>query len=313
MSIHTRQAFRMLKHAHQAHAKVSGATQYNTIAKWHVNNSNLTGSLHLPSRFPGVLVSQSHRYYSSETPKKPNEGKGDKESKDPVLPPSTSIEPARLSFETISEGTIDPAANLKSIEQVIAELNRDTRAVDTREHNEGYNNDNGSGHGNDGTGSASGSGPESDSTLPPPIPPKRKPSRFWYYLYYIILYSAIGSLPVHLLLTKGEIKELKEKQEWKIAVLTDMRDKLRRGESIEEEEALLSVGMDRSKREAQQTVDEAYFEDLLKSAEKLDFAFGSQATAHPSDATPTPVSKPAPPPPVVPRKPPPPKTEKSYL
>lgn len=62
-------------------------------------------------------------------------------------------------------------------------------------------------------------------------------------------------------MTKGETKDLKEKQEWKIAVLTDMRDKLRRGESVEEEEALLSVGMDRSKREAEQKVDEAYFED----------------------------------------------------
>lgn len=62
-----------------------------------------------------------------------------------------------------------------------------------------------------------------------------------------------------MLLTKNEAKDTKERQEWKIAVLTDMRDKLQRGESIEEEEALLSVGMDRSTREEQ--VDDKYFED----------------------------------------------------
>lgn len=85
-------------------------------------------------------------------------------------------------------------------------------------------------------------------------------------MYHILYWSALGSIPVHLLLTKGEAKDLKARQEWKISVLTDMRDKLQRGESVEEEEALLTVGHDRSKREEQ--VDEKYFEDcksLFKS------------------------------------------------
>lgn len=85
-------------------------------------------------------------------------------------------------------------------------------------------------------------------------------------MYHILYWSALGSIPVHLLMTKGEAKDLKARQEWKISVLTDMRDKLRRGESVEEEEALLTIGHDRSKREEQ--VDEKYFEDckpLIKS------------------------------------------------
>jgi hypothetical protein len=98
----------------------------------------------------------------------------------------------------------------------------------------------------------------SSSGVPPPQPPKN-PTRFWFYLYHILYWSALGSIPVHLLLTKGETKDFKTRQEWKISVLTDMRDKLQRGESIEEEEALLTVGHDRSKREEQ--VDEKYFED----------------------------------------------------
>lgn len=93
----------------------------------------------------------------------------------------------------------------------------------------------------------------------PQAPPKRK-SRFWFYLYQVLFWSAIGSLPVHLLLTKGESKDTKIKQEWKIAVLQDMRDKLKRGESIEEEETMLTIGLDRSKRKVEQ-VDEKYFEE----------------------------------------------------
>jgi len=103
-------------------------------------------------------------------------------------------------------------------------------------------------------GGASGTG-SSD----PQGSPKRK-SRFWFYLYQVIFWSAIGSLPVHLLLTKSETKDTKIKREWKIAVLQDMRDKLKRGESIEEEEAMLTIGLDRSKREVEQ-VDEKYFEE----------------------------------------------------
>ncbi|KAF9156238.1 hypothetical protein BG015_006641 [Linnemannia schmuckeri] len=146
--------------------------------------------------------------------------------------------------------------------------------------------------------------------VPPPRPPK-KPSRFWVYMYHILYWSALGSIPVHLLMTKGEAKDLKARQEWKISVLTDMRDKLRRGESVEEEEALLTVGHDRSKREEQ--VDEKYFEDLLVSAEKQDFIFSKDKETDVIAPTPTPAPTPVPEAPVVPRKPAPPKSEKSYL
>ncbi|KAG0036949.1 hypothetical protein BGZ82_003398 [Podila clonocystis] len=208
--------------------------------------------------------------------------------------PPTSFDP-KLTLKP----AIDPSDNIKSIEQVIAELNMDARTSELREHTMPEE------HGSIGAGSEHGTG--SDSSLPPPPPPpKGKPGRFWFYLYYILLYSALGSLPVHLLMTKGETKDLKAKQEWKIAVLTDMRDKLRRGESVEEEEALLSVGMGRSEREAQQKVDEAYFEAY--------YVFGSTSQA---EQTPAPTAAaaptPAPAPPVTPRKPAPPKTEKSYL
>ncbi|KAF9133745.1 hypothetical protein BGW39_009102, partial [Mortierella sp. 14UC] len=146
--------------------------------------------------------------------------------------------------------------------------------------------------------------------VPPPQPPK-KPSRFWIYMYHILYWSALGSIPVHLLMTKGEAKDLKALQEWKISVLTDMRDKLRRGESVEEEEALLTVGHDRSKREEQ--VDEKYFEDLLQSAEKMDFIFGKDKEAAIAVPTPAPILASAPAAPVVPRKPASPKSEKSYF
>ncbi|KAF9385407.1 hypothetical protein BGX21_001068 [Mortierella sp. AD011] len=96
-----------------------------------------------------------------------------------------------------------------------------------------------------------------------------------------------------------------------------MRDKLKRGESVEEEEALLSVGMNRNKREEQ--VDDKYFEDLLKSAEKLDYVFGKDKNGEAASdqsipaATPKPAPAPVPAPPAVPRKSAPPKSEKSYL
>ncbi|KAG0346003.1 hypothetical protein BG004_002654 [Podila humilis] len=223
---------------------------------------------------------------STPSPKEQATGAG-------IEQPPTSFNP-KLSIETTPQ---TPSENIKSIEQVIAELSQDTRTAESG----AYTNPDDSS--------------SSSSSLPPPLPPKqKKPSRFWFYLYYILLYSALGSLPVHLLLTRGETKELREKAEWKISILTDMRDKLLRGESIEEEEALLSVGMDRGHREAQQKVDDAYFEDLLKSAEKLDYSFGSNQIADQVPAlTPAPVSTPVPAPPVVPRKPAPPKTEKSYL
>ncbi|KAG0289839.1 hypothetical protein BGZ96_006675 [Linnemannia gamsii] len=146
--------------------------------------------------------------------------------------------------------------------------------------------------------------------VPPPRPPK-KPSRFWFYMYHILYWSALGSIPVHLLMTKGEAKDLKARQEWKISVLTDMRDKLRRGESVEEEEALLTVGHDRSKREEQ--VDEKYFEDLLVSAEKQDFIFSKDKETDIVASAPASAPTPVPEAPVVPRKPAPPKSEKSYL
>ncbi|KAK5805552.1 hypothetical protein F5H01DRAFT_353922 [Linnemannia elongata] len=154
---------------------------------------------------------------------------------------------------------------------------------------------------------SSSSGP---GGVPPPRPPK-KPSRFWIYMYHILYWSALGSIPVHLLMTKGEAKDLKARQEWKISVLTDMRDKLRRGESVEEEEALLTIGHDRSKREEQ--VDEKYFEDLLVSAEKQDFIFSKDKEVDAVAPTPTAAPAPVPEVPVVPRKPAPPKSEKSYL
>ncbi|GJJ74013.1 hypothetical protein EMPS_06371 [Entomortierella parvispora] len=146
----------------------------------------------------------------------------------------------------------------------------------------------------------------------PQAPPKPK-SRFWFYLYQVLFWSAIGSLPVHLLLTKGETKDTKIKQEWRIAVLEDMRDKLKRGESIEEEEAMLTIGLDRSKREVEQ-VDEKYFEELLHTAEKMDFVFTGDKVKD-SKIAPAVAATPAEPvpEPAVPRKPAPPKTEKSYL
>ncbi|KAI1308945.1 hypothetical protein EDD11_004154 [Mortierella claussenii] len=213
---------------------------------------------------------------------------------------------------------LDVQDNVKSIEQVIAELDPDVRTSQTTASFPADRLEQGPGQGAEGShqqaSGESGTGSTSSSSASPPPSPKKKPSRFWYYLYLTLLYSAVGSIPVQLLLVKSEAKDLKQKQEWKIAVLTDMRDKLNRGESVEEEEALLSVGMDRSSREEQ--VDDKYFEELLASAEKLDFVFGKDKdTIMEKSEVPasTPAPTPTPAPPVVPRKPVPPKTEKSYL
>ncbi|KAI9231319.1 MAG: hypothetical protein BYD32DRAFT_217368 [Podila humilis] len=303
MSYHTRQAVRIAKQAHQIHARAQGSSirsfsscQTPTQSRQALTHNNGASSASLFFHKNQRLNITSIQRYSSSSSSTPSTPSSKDQAGGAIEKPPTTFDP-KLTLEI----PLDPSENVKSIEQVIAELNQDARTSESREYTIPEE------HGSSGR-SEQGAG--SDSSLPPPLPLKGKPSRFWFYLYYILYYSALGSLPVHLLMTKGETKDLKEKQEWKIAVLTDMRDKLRRGESVEEEEALLSVGMDRSTREAQQIVDEAYFEDLLQSAEKLDFVFGSTPQ---TEQAPAPVPTPAPAPPIVPRKPAPPKTEKSYL
>ncbi|KAK3827968.1 MAG: hypothetical protein J3Q66DRAFT_382825 [Benniella sp.] len=245
-------------------------------------------------------------------------------SSDPDEKPPTTIQTSQITPETLHlDATMKEDA--KSIEQIIAELNQDTR---TGQHST-FPGDTG-----DPSSSSHSDSTASEDTTTETIAAaaaasarvraQQRRSRFLYILYAILYYSALGSIPVNLLLIKGEAKELNEKQEWKIGVLTEMRDKLRRGESVAEEEALLSVGLNRSKREEQ--VDDKYFEDLLVTAEKLDFAFGKDrdtlttgldttaaAGSTPSPVTTAPASPPPPPPPATPRKPPPPKTEKSFL
>ncbi|KAG0197486.1 hypothetical protein BGX28_009046 [Mortierella sp. GBA30] len=244
-------------------------------------------------------ITSSPTTSSTSTQRQPSE-----QTNEAIEKPPTTVEPPKIALEA---PIFDTQQSVKSIEQVIAELNKDARTAQSTTY------------GSESTFSSSEyADPNTNSnqgTAQPPPPPRgpKTPSRFWFYLYYILYYSALGSLPVHLLMTKSESKDLKERQEWKIAVLTDMRDKLLRGESIEEEEALLSVGMDRSKRE--EHVDEKYFEDLLQTAEKMDFVFGKDrekdAPATGPDTAVAPA--PAPAPPAAPRKPAPPKTERSYL
>jgi hypothetical protein len=149
----------------------------------------------------------------------------------------------------------------KSIEQIIAELNQDTRTGqqstfpgDTADPSSSSHSD--SAASEDTTTETIAAAAAASARARARAQQRR--SRFLYILYAILYYSALGSIPVNLLLIKGEAKELNEKQEWKIGVLTEMRDKLRRGESVAEEEALLSVGLNRSKREEQ--VDDKYFE-----------------------------------------------------
>ncbi|KAF8985397.1 hypothetical protein BGZ46_004509 [Entomortierella lignicola] len=247
--------------------------------------------------------------------------------------PPTTIQPSKVALESpISPLDAHENEHVKPIEQLIAELNRDADASQPSTLQSGseatlYSTQTtyptltvDPTHATDGSSPPPPPGSNSTSDSRPGdsgSQQKKKPSRFWFYLYEIMYWCALGSIPVHLLLLKGETKDIKEKQEWKIGVLTDMRDKLKRGESIEEEEALLSVGMNRSKREEQ--VDDKYFEELLKSAEKLDFVFGkdkdgvTESDQNIQYPTNVPIPAPALPPPTVPRKPAPPKSEKSYL
>ncbi|KAF9970574.1 hypothetical protein BGZ65_011032 [Modicella reniformis] len=209
--------------------------------------------------------------------------------------------------------------NIKSIEPVIAELNRRDAQSNQGSDQSSLSFGTGGEVGSAGSASEEGSTTGKSGGEATQSGPQKRPSRFWYIFYHILYWSALGSIPVHLLLLKGETKEWKEKQEWKIGVLTEMKNKLERGESVKEEEALLNVGLNRSKREEQ--VDDKFFEDLLTSAEKLDFTFGKDKEALNTEinssiaatSTPAPGLSPSPPPPIVPRKPAPPKTEKSFL
>ncbi|KAK3835078.1 MAG: hypothetical protein J3R72DRAFT_451815 [Linnemannia gamsii] len=251
----------------------------------------------------------------------------------PIDQPSTRINSLNLNLEA-PPAVPESGESIKSIDQVMKEIQREAElkaahanakyshlsdpVVDASKEQAGNESESQQEqryqHSSSGNpyADANANAYESSSSggVPPPNPPK-KPSRFWIYMYQLLFWSAIGSIPVHLLLTKSETKDIKARQEWKISVLTDMRDKLRRGESVEEEEALLTVGHDRSKREEQ--VDEKYFEDLLQSAEKMDFIFSKDKEAALAVPTSTPTPAPATAAPVVPRKPAPPKSEKSYL
>ncbi|KAF9578797.1 hypothetical protein BGW38_005236 [Lunasporangiospora selenospora] len=203
---------------------------------------------------------------------------------------------------------LNTAENIQSIQQIIAELNLDPKTIQALNAAESQADPSSA---SESSSTTDGDSDQKSETQPPKDP--KKQSRFWHYLMQIFFWSALGSVPVHMLLQKGENRELRERHEWKIAVLTDMRDKLRRGESIEEEEAMLSVGMDRAKRE--EHVDEKYFEELLKDAESQDFIL-SKNSKESSSSLPTPSPSPSttPSPPVnITRKPPPPKSEKSYL
>ncbi|KAF9914072.1 hypothetical protein BX616_009023 [Lobosporangium transversale] len=279
----------------------------------------------LTTNKPAITIIRQSRYLSANinnhTASVSRSGSGSRSKSEPGVGPveeipPTAVQPSKLTPE---RSMLDINENVKPIEQVIADLSRDTTTVSgtstTSESESTLHHDKRSA---ESSNSSSETGAKSDSfdsqsTSSAP-PPKAKKSKFWYILYHIIYWSAIGSLPVHLLMIKGEAKDLKEKQEWKIGVLTDMRDKLKRGESIEEEESLLTIGADRSKREEQ--VDDKYFEDLLISAEKQDFVFGKDKEIASEDPSPAPssasasVSRVSP---AGPRKPKPPKSERSYL
>ncbi|KAG0220945.1 hypothetical protein BGX31_010346 [Mortierella sp. GBA43] len=253
---------------------------------------------------------------------------------EPIEKPPTTIQPSQIQPpEAMSNSDATLNENIKSIEQLISELNPDSATRNSKTSPEESIDPSSSttspmdaasqeGVFEDGSRSKTTAGAEEEAASGSATP--KKPSRFWTILYHILYWSALGSIPVQLLLIKGETKDVKEKQEWKIGVLTDMRDKLQRGESVEEEEALLGIGVRRLSRK-EESVDDKYFEDLLISAEKLDFMFGKDKDASnaetndsmaPSPSLPVAAAAPAPAPSPVnttPRKPPPPKTESSFL
>ncbi|KAG0228629.1 hypothetical protein BGW41_003370 [Actinomortierella wolfii] len=190
---------------------------------------------------------------------------------DPTTPPPTSLGASKT---IIDSGAVpDPMANIQSLEDFIRELNKDaTTAAEQSRPGQSKEAD----VGGDQANQEEQQGHEEQQQQ------QRKKrdwsswrrSKMWRYLWVVFYWSCLGSLPIHLMMIKNETKAVQEKLEWKIAVLQDMRDKLARGESIEEEEALLSVGMDRSKRELQHQVDDRMFEELIKSAESLDIEIG---------------------------------------
>ncbi|KAF9355557.1 hypothetical protein BGX26_006404 [Mortierella sp. AD094] len=308
MSSSVRNATRILRHVN--HCKRQASTPSSIVSA--------SRRIAIQSRHEHQIrqFSLSRHASSSNSTKEPGSGS------DVIEKPPTTVQPPKFELKSsIPSFDIQENEQMKSIEQVIAELNRDSSISQSSTYSEAALSSSqasdpsltpDSTHATDepfpppppGSESTAGSGPEAGGQ------PKKKSSRFWFYLYHILYWSALGSLPVHLLLLKGETKDIKERQEWKIGVLTEMRDKLKRGESIEEEEALLSVGMDRSKREEQ--VDDGYFED-----QKLDFVFGKdkddETASDQNIPAVAPVPAPVPAPPVVPRKPAPPKSEKSYL
>ncbi|KAG0009790.1 hypothetical protein BGZ80_002051 [Entomortierella chlamydospora] len=308
-----RHAKRILRHVNQCKRQVSTLSSIASASRRIVTQSR---HKHQIRQF-----SLSRYTSSSNSTKEPASGS------DVIEKPPTTVQPPKFEFESLTPPlNIQESENMTSIEQVIAELNRDASITQPSTYSPESETALSSSQALDpsltpdsthatngpypplppGSESTARSGPEAGGR------PKTKPSRFWFYLYHILYWSALGSLPVHLLLLKGDTKDTKERQEWKIGVLTEMRDKLKRGESVDEEEALLSVGMERSKREEQ--VDDKYFED-----QKLDYVFGKDKDGEAASdqnipaSAPAPAPAPVPAPPVVPRKPAPPKSEKSYL
>ncbi|KAF9164538.1 hypothetical protein DFQ26_001345 [Actinomortierella ambigua] len=239
-----------------------------------------------------------------------------KKDDEPSTPPSTSLGASKPTVDT--SAVPDPTENIKSIEDLIHEFNKQSSA--TQAQLEGATASR-TGHPNeDQEGRQQQDHQEDQQQQQQRNWSSWRQSKFWRYLWIVFYWSCLGSLPIHLMMIKNETKTVQEKLEWKIAVLQDMRDKLARGESIEEEEALLAVGMDRSKREMQHQVDDQMFEELIKSAEKLDMDAGNNTkmliSELPQPAVPevAPTATPAPTPqPTVPRKPTPPKSERSFL
>ncbi|KAF9400551.1 hypothetical protein BGX21_004063, partial [Mortierella sp. AD011] len=221
-----RHATRILRHVNQCKRQVSTPSSIVSASRRIVTQSRYEHQIR--------QFSLSRYTSSSNSTKEPGSGS------DVIEKPPTTVQPPKFEFESLAPPlNIQESENMKSIEQIIAELNRDAGITQPSTHSPELETALSSLQTSDpsltpdsthttngpypppppGSESTAGSGPEAGGQ------PKRKPSRFWLYLYHILYWSALGSLPVHLLLLKGDTKDTKERQEWNIGVLTEIRYK----------------------------------------------------------------------------------------
>ncbi|CAG8700902.1 4878_t:CDS:2 [Dentiscutata heterogama] len=80
------------------------------------------------------------------------------------------------------------------------------------------------------------------------------------FLYQYAVWATFGSAAIHLLWTKNEYREYKEKMDFKVSKLEDMIERLKRGENIDDAEQSQKSSIVRKKITTQPNVKSKYIQ-----------------------------------------------------